>query len=157
MVQHHKHDLLQKLVEAIQESGWNVAYLGSIDVHPFHLQIYREDQVDRVRVYIWHMTHGGGKARPQHEYRIQITGTRAFQQAPGEKTLILGWWKEADVFAGFDVRRHPSPFGRSPSMQIREDCLRQAYLNGFSPCSNRRTRFRVTERHCGFVSATQRG
>ncbi len=132
--QHHKYDLLEQVVTAVTESGWNVSYLSRTEEHPFRLLIYREDENFKVRVYIWHMTHGGGRARPANEYRIQITGVTAIQAARGEKTLILGWWQEGEVFAGFDVQKHLGTLGRSPSIQIREEYLRQAYVNGFSPC-----------------------
>jgi len=81
------------------------------------------------------MTHGGGAARPEDEYRIQITGADHFEPEPGGKTLILGWWDEAGVFAGFDYRKHSGPLGSSPSMQIREEFLHKAYEHGFSPCN----------------------
>lgn len=134
MARHNKYDLLDQIVNAINDSGWNVLYLESIDQHPFHLQIYRDTESYRVRVYVWHLTHGGGRARPRDEYRIQITGVDHFEPLRGGKTLILGWWKEAGVFAGFDVRKHLGKLGRSPSIQIREDALRKAYVNGFEPC-----------------------
>lgn len=134
MARHNKYDLLDQIVKAISDSGWNVLYLKSIDEHPFRLQIYREDENYRVRIYIWHLTHGGGQARPKNEYRVQITGTDHFELSQGEKTLILGWWAEAGVFAGFDVRKHLSKLGFSPSIQIREEALREAYINGFAPC-----------------------
>src|SRR3712207_2991413 len=103
---HRKHELLQHVTRAVTDSGWSVIYLASTDVHPFRLQIYRDDESYNLRVYIWRLTHGGGVARPQNEYRIQITGIDRFEQSPTEKTLILGWWEEVEVFAGFDVRRH---------------------------------------------------
>ena len=134
MAKHSKYDLLDKIVKAITDSGWDVLYLDSIDVHPFRLQIYQGQESERIRIYIWHMTHGGGQARPKNEYRIQITGTDHFELGPGEKTLILGWWQEAEVFAGFDVRKHLGKLGFSPSFQIREEALREAYVNGFAPC-----------------------
>lgn len=130
----NKPDLLKKVVGAIAESACNVLYLASPDTHPFRLQIYRGEESYRLRVYIWNLTHGGGRARPQDEYRIQITGIRHFEQEPGEKTLILGWWQPAEVSAGFDFRKHAGPLGASPSIQIREEYLRRAALNGFAPC-----------------------
>ncbi len=134
MPPHHKYDLLEAIVTSINDAGWNILYLASIDEHPFRLQIYRENESFTVRIYIWHITHGGGTARPKNEYRIQITGTDHFQQVPGEKTLILGWWEEGDVFAGWDVRKHGGALGQSPSLQIRKDCLQRAAENVFSPC-----------------------
>jgi putative restriction endonuclease len=131
MARHNKYDLLAQIINAINDSGWNVIYLKSIDQHPFHLQIYRDNESYRVRIYVWHMTHGGGKARPKDEYRIQITGVDHFEPLPNGKTLVLGWWKEAGVFAGFDIRKHLGKLGASPSIQIREYALRKAYINGF--------------------------
>jgi len=134
MSRHRKYALLDHVVKAITDSGWNVLYIATIHEHPFRLQVYREDESYRILIYIWYLTHGGGRKRPQNEYRIQITGTDHFEQVPGEKTLVLGWWEEAEVFAGFDVRKHTGTLGRSPSIQIREEHLRRAYISGFSPC-----------------------
>lgn len=134
MAGHNKYDLLDQVVQAINESGWNVLYTASEDEHPFHLQVYKENESYKIAVYIWHLTHGGGPARPRNEYRIQITGVKQFQIFPNEQTLILGYWQEAEVFAGFDVRKHRGLLGHSPSIQIREEFLRSAYVSGFSPC-----------------------
>src|SRR5713101_3801190 len=97
-----KPELLERVVKAVNESGWNVMYLAPIEQHPFSLQLYHGDESYRVRVYVWNLTHGGGRARPENEYRIQITGIspNSFEQMPGEKTLVLGWWEEIEVFAG---------------------------------------------------------
>jgi putative restriction endonuclease len=151
MARHNKYDLLDQVVKAVADSGWNTLYLDNIDEHPFHLQIYRDDESYRIRVYIWHLTHGGGKARPKNEYRIQITGTDHFGKIPGEKTLILGWWKEVEVFAGFDVRKHLGKLGFSPSIQIREEALREAYVNGFAPCDKGNKEVAVAFRSDFFV------
>jgi len=134
MTRHNKYNLLNQIIKAITDSGWNILYLDSLDEHPFHLQVYRDDDNYRIRIYVWHLTHGGGKARPKNEYRIQVTGINHFEPMIGEKTLILGWWKEAEVFAGFDVRKHLGKLGYSPSIQIREEALREAYVNGFALC-----------------------
>jgi putative restriction endonuclease len=134
MARHNKYDLLNQVVNAVVESGWNVLFLAGPDEHPFNLQIYRNDESYKLTVYVWHLTHGGGTARPHNEYRIQITGVDQFETSRATKTLILGWWQEIEVFAGFDVRKHSGKLGRSPSIQIREESLREAYLSGFSPC-----------------------
>lgn len=123
--------LLDTIVAAIRDSGWNVLYLA--EGHPFQLQMYRGDQSFRLLIYIWNITHGGGSARPADEYRIQVTGVGQFQQLPNTKTLILGWWAEAGVFAGFDIRKHSAPLGFSPSLQIRRGALELAAQTGFAP------------------------
>ncbi len=127
-----KRDLLERLMRAIYDSDWDFFVLS--DHHPFRLQIYRADESYRVRIYIWNLTHGGGKARPREEYRIQITGLSIprFELEPGGKTLILGWWEEAGVFVGFDFQKHSGLLGASPSIQIRQEALEQARLNGFA-------------------------
>jgi len=95
--------------------------------------MYRESTSIRLLVYIWNITHGGGPARPADEYRIQVTGVTQFEQQPGAKTLVLGWWATGGVFAGFDVRKHSGPLGFSPSLQIRRGALELAAQNGFAP------------------------
>lgn len=129
-----KAELFEVVVNAVGESGWNVLYITPPEVHPFQLQIYREDEAYRLRIYVWTLTHGGGRARPADEYRIQVTGVDQIRTFPDEKTLLLGWWETKKVFAGFDVRRHSGPLGRSPSIQIRRAFLEQALSTGFSPC-----------------------
>jgi putative restriction endonuclease len=84
------------------------------------------------------VTHGGGKARPANEYRIQITGianlagAQQFKTKKDTKTLVLGWWDDIGVFCGFDVSHHLGPLGKSPSLQIGKDALETAHRSGFS-------------------------
>lgn len=123
------------LVQSIVDSGWNVLYVGNISDHPFLLNIYRGAERHLIRVYIWDITPGGTN-RPRDEFRIQITGVRRFIQYRGEKTLILGWWKEGQVFAGWDFNEYRNKVYRpraSDSAQFKEDNLRKALINGFSP------------------------
>lgn len=133
---HRKNELLDNIVQAINESGWNVLYAGDTSQHPFLLKIYKDNEKFLLRIYIWNLTHGGGAKRAADEYRIQITGVTHFEQREGEKTLILGWWKHIGVFAGFDFNKHKDKtwsLGEdSPSIQIKEENLRNALINGFS-------------------------
>jgi len=134
MARHRKSDLLNIIVQSIRDCNWNVLYIGDIREHPFLLNIYN-DETDKsylIRVYIWHLTHGGGSRRPVDEYRIQITGTQKFEKFQGERTLILGWWDAGKVFAGFDFKKHSRKLGFSPSIQIREEALRKAHINGIA-------------------------
>ncbi|OQA47499.1 MAG: hypothetical protein BWY52_00099 [Chloroflexi bacterium ADurb.Bin325] len=126
-----KLQLLETVIDAIRDSGWSVLFIS--DQHPFELQIYRDAESLRLRIYIWNITHGGGAARPADEYRIQITGVAQFEQTSGVKTLILGWWAAGGVFAGYDVRKHSGSLGFSPSLQIRRGALELAAQTGFAP------------------------
>lgn len=129
---HRKYDLLELILQAINDDGWNTLYLSDPKFHPFHLKIYNESESYNLRIYIWNLTHGGGQARPADEYRVQITGVNQFVQGADEKTLILGWWREGGVFAGFDYNKHTGALGKSPSIQIREEALRKANTSGIS-------------------------
>lgn len=139
MARLRKSALFEIVEDAIRESAWNFLHLSSATSNPARYQVYRDKTNHRVRVYIWNLTHGGGKKRPKDEYRIQITGipgpsgAEHFQPEINGKTLILGWWDDVRVFAGFDYTHHTKPLGKSPSMQIGEEALRSAYENGFSP------------------------
>ncbi len=99
--------------------------------------------------------YGGGAARAADEYRIQITGADHFEQNAGEKTLILGWWGAVGVFAGFDYSEHTGRLGFSPSIQIREEFLRKALINGFSPCNKGNNEIAVAFRPDFFVNYVQ--
>ncbi len=129
---HRKYDLLDLILQATRDDGWNTLYLSDPKFHPFHIKIYTESESYNLRIYIWNLTHGGGRARPADEYRVQITGVNQFVQSDNEKTLILGWWREGDVFAGFDYNKHTGVLGSSPSIQIREEALRKAHTSGIS-------------------------
>lgn len=129
---HRKYDLLDLIIQSFRDDEWSVLYINDPSSHPFKLRIFRESESFIVKIYVWNLTHGGGTSRPTDEYRIQITGVNQFLTEPNEKTLILGWWKEGEVFAGFDVHKHLGTLGFSPSIQIRETALRKAHLNGIA-------------------------
>lgn len=128
-----KPQLLQQVEDAFRSGGWNILYLSPQGDHPARYRVYKDDRSLTVRVYIWNVTHGGGP-RSADEYRIQITGLGADQFTPeiNGKTVILGWWPNDEVFAGFDYRRHSGPLGGSPSMQIGLNALQTAVANRFA-------------------------
>lgn len=97
---HRKHDLLDLIIQSIRDDGWNIIYLSDPNFHPFRLKIYKTEKSLNLRIYIWHLTHGGGNMRPADEYRIQITGVNQFEEEPNGKTLILGWWDEEEFLLG---------------------------------------------------------
>lgn len=130
---HRKHDLLELIIQSIRDDGWNILYLSDPKYHPFRLKIYQGSKSYNIRIYVWNLTHGGGTRRPADEYRIQITGVDKFEQGDNERTLILGWWREGEVFAGFDFNKHIGKLGFSPSIQIREEALRKAHVKGIAP------------------------
>lgn len=148
---HRKHELLDLLIQSIKDDGWNIIYLSDPKYHPFRLKIYNDTTTFNIRIYIWNLTHGGGAMRPVDEYRIQITGVDHFELEPDGKTLILGWWQEGGVFAGFDYNKHIGTLGFSPSIQIREEALRKAYRNGIAPWTKENNEIAISFRPDFFV------
>jgi putative restriction endonuclease len=128
-----KEELLEHVEEGFRSGGWNLLYLSKKREHPARYRVYRNGQAFIARVYIWNISHGGGP-RSAAEYRIQITGLAGnmFEPEIGGKTVILGWWPNDEVFAGFDYRRHSGPLGGSPSMQIGLPALQAAVANRFA-------------------------
>ncbi len=132
-------DALFGIVErSFRQGGWNVIGLTTERAHPRDFILLNDEKRMQLRVYIWNITHGGGAARANDEYRIQITGipnlagAQEFQPGSEGKTLILGWWEEVGVFAGFDISHHRGALGSSPSLQIRKTALSGASRRGFS-------------------------
>ena len=134
-----KATLFLTIENALRQGGWNTLRLSKANDHPALYQIYFRDKNYRMRLYIWNLSHGGGKKRPDDEYRIQITGIKdaagkqQFQKTPDVKTVILGWWDQVGVFAGFDYAHHKAPLGTSPSIQVGEAALHAAHANGLAP------------------------
>ena len=139
MPRRSKRQLFHFVEQAILDSGWNFLHLSPQNEHPARYHVYRDGQSHKIKIYIWNITHGGGAARAANEYRIQITGipsasgAQEFIPEIGGKTLILGWWDEVEIFAGFDYSKHSGEIGSSPSMQINEETLRDAHISGFAP------------------------
>jgi putative restriction endonuclease len=128
-----KQRLFRVVEAAIRDSGWSLARLSNAGGFPSRYEVARGDARHRVRIYIWNVTHGGGKKRAADEYRIQITsGVTQFEPEPGGKTLILGWFATAEALAGWDFSYHTGPLGSSPSMQIKEHALLDAGARGFA-------------------------
>ena len=131
MMRLQKAELLARAEEAIRISGLNVLYLNP-GRHPALYRVYEGRRSFLVQIYIWNITHGG-KGRSADEYRVQATGVSRFNPKVNARNLLLGWWDDVGVFAGWDIRQHRGPLGASPSMQISETALRGALLGGFAP------------------------
>ncbi len=129
-----KPQLLERVEEGFRGGSWNLLYMSKPGEHPARYRVYRDPEGFAVRVYIWNISHGGGARRAADEFRIQITGLpqNTFQAEIGGKTLILGWWANEEIFAGFDYRRHSRHLGYSPSFQVGRAALRSAVTNRFA-------------------------
>lgn len=127
-----KEELLEQVCNGIIASGWRAMVLQR--EHPFLILAAREGHIaQRLLVYIWNITSGGPAGiRPTGEYRIQLTGVPSpLRTEPDYQTLLLGWYDDLSVFAGFDVHRHVT-FGYSPSIQVRENTLEEGSQRGLA-------------------------
>jgi putative restriction endonuclease len=129
-----KPQLLERVEEGFRSGGWNLLYISNPGEHPARYRVYRDADGFTARVYIWNISHGGGARRAADEFRIQVTGVpqNTFQPEIGGKTLILGWWANDEIFAGFDYRRHSAHLGFSPSFQVGLAALQSAVTNRFA-------------------------
>jgi putative restriction endonuclease len=128
-----KEELLERLLEAMRLSGWTPILLSQ--QHPFRVRAVRREESASLLVYIWNVTPGGPpQVRPAGEMRIQMTGVSPpLFTDPAFITLLLGWHEDVRAFAGYDVNRHKNFSRLSPSIQVREDTLREARLRGLAP------------------------
>jgi putative restriction endonuclease len=125
-----RRDLNEKIIEAIEQCGWSIIYVSTLNASPLQIRIYNGVNTYSLSLYMWSLTHGGGPRNP-NEYRIQVHVSR-FLSTPGFQTLILGWWEPGRVFAGFDFTKHNGPLGNSSSIQIGLPALHEASINGLA-------------------------
>lgn len=125
-----KRQLLDIVLQAVDQSGWRALTLNA--QHPFRLRVHAaEERGFDVLVYIWNCTHGGGTARAENEYRIQLTGVVPAADA-AISTLLLGWHAGYGVFVAFDITKHSGQASASPSIQVTEETLSQAHASAFA-------------------------
>lgn len=126
-----KGHLVAAVTAALRSGGWVVEVISPAGDHPVRMQLSGGGTEFILRLYIWNLTHGGGRKRPSNEYRIQITsGVKAFEMEAGGRTLILGWSDQFGAFAAFDAARRSGEIGRSPSIQISAATLDSARGHG---------------------------
>lgn len=120
--------------------------------HPRTLRVATEDGGFTVWVYIWTVTHGGA-TRSEEEYRIQMTTVRPpLALNPTGPTLLLGWYPDLKVFAGFDMARHRTFSPGSNSVQISLSALRAANNFGWGFYTNQYGEIAVAFRPSEFLN-----
>ena len=126
--------LLSRIERAFDESGAYAVLLSSPQQrHPRSFIVQFNNQNVEIWIYLWTLTHGGGRKRPADEYRIQLTGVASpLHLNPNGPTLLLGYEVERNCFAGFDIRKHVTFTTGSPSIQIRIGVLDDAVRNGLA-------------------------
>jgi putative restriction endonuclease len=128
-----KHDeIVSAIVDAFSEAGAAAVSVPGVPPHPKKFYITTSAPTFPLWIYAWTLTHGGGRARPEHEYRIQLTSVQPpLPLNPEGPTLLLGYEPNTRCFAGFDIKKHRRFSTNSPSIQINIDALRNAQRDGF--------------------------
>lgn len=124
--------LAERFITALEMAGATVLVASGEDARPLVLSVVVGATTYRVEVFLWTVTQGGkGRNRPR-EYRIQRTATPGFVLKPRVRTLMGGWHEDTGTFAFWDVRRHLTSEGKSPSSQISLDTLERAASVGMA-------------------------
>ncbi|MCY4361073.1 MAG: HNH endonuclease signature motif containing protein [Gammaproteobacteria bacterium] len=125
--------IIQAIKEAFIEASASAVLISDGTSNPRKFYVTTRETSFPVWVYIWTLTHGGGAARPQDEYRIQLTSVVSpLRENPDGPTLLLGYEPESQCFAGFDLNKHLTFSTQSPSIQININTLREADKNGLA-------------------------
>ncbi len=121
--------LLTRFSRTLESSGASVI-VEQGQRRPARVRVCTEDGTADCYVYLWTVTHGGGRERPAHEQRIQMTGVDRILLHPRRATVLGGWSEGLQVFAFWDARRHIGFTPGSPSLQVREETLQEAAVRG---------------------------
>jgi putative restriction endonuclease len=125
--------LVSTLLRAFEESGVSAVLISTAEGHPRRFLVPVGGELVEFWIYAWTLTHGGGARRPADEYRIQMTSVVSpLAMNRAGPTLLLGYEPNSECFAGFDIRKHRTFTGRSPSVQIPITAVRAAEQSGFS-------------------------
>lgn len=125
--------IVSELINAIHQSGGVAAYVSETTrTHPRKFVISYSDRTYSLWVYIWTLTHGGRVSLP-NEFRIQMTSvTSPLEENPNGYTVLMGYYPDLKMFAGFDLNKHRVFTTGSPSVQIDISAIHNALQNGLS-------------------------
>lgn len=124
--------LAERFIAELEKAGATVLVVSGADARPLVLGVVLGETTYSLEVFLWTITQGGkGRGRPR-EYRIQRTSAPPFVLKAGVRTIMGGWHEETGTFAFWDVRRHLTSEGKSPSSQISLNTLERAVSVGMA-------------------------
>ena len=125
--------MINEVIDAIQQSGGVAAYVSeSLRAHPRKFIVSYLGQTYSLWMYIWTLTHGGRTSLPD-EYRIQMTSVSSpLAKNPNGLTVLMGYYPDLRMFAGFDLKKHSIFTAGSPSVQIDITAIHDALQSGLS-------------------------
>jgi putative restriction endonuclease len=131
LVIYKKIELASKVINALNEAGWNAFFINH--TNPYKIHAYLGEETLNLKIIIYNITHGG-RTRMEDEYRIQIK--EKLIEENNFITLLLGYYDSLNLFVGFDINKHRYA-AYSASSQIKKDILDKAYLTGFAIYKNK--------------------
>jgi len=125
--------IVNEVIDAIQQSGGVAAYVAeSSRTQPRKFAVSYLGQTYSLWAYIWSLTPGGRISLPD-EYRIQMTSVSSpLSRNPNGLTVLMGYYPDLKMFAGFDLKKHSIFTVGSPSVQINIIAIHAALQNGLS-------------------------
>ncbi|HXA76895.1 MAG TPA: HNH endonuclease [Candidatus Acidoferrales bacterium] len=124
--------LVAAIANTIRDSGFTGTLASPLRRHPRRFIITGQSAPSSLSVYAWTLTFGGRPALA-NEYRIQMTSVSSpLPLSTDGPTILIGYERDLNLFAGFDLRRHRTFTTGSPSVQIDREALRRAETDGLS-------------------------
>lgn len=125
--------LVNAVIDAIQQSGGAAAYVSErLRIHPRKFAVRYLGQTYSLWLYIWTLT-PGGRPSLSNEFRIQMTTvTSPLDRNPNGLTILMGYYPDLKMFAGFDLKKHSTLTPGSPSVQIDITAIHDALQSGLS-------------------------
>ena len=122
-------DFVNSVLSAIEASGGSGIYLSdSLQTHPREFGLHFQGKDYNLWVYVWTVTHAGRE--DPDEYRIQKTAAPPLPRNPNGPTLLMGYYPEYEILAGFDYEQDRDYSEGSPSSYIHMEALDSARENG---------------------------
>ena len=127
----HPADLLARIVETAKDTGTAVTALPSPNVHPRKLLLEDENVRTEVWAYVRPIYQSYRRYGSQYSPEMRLDFPRA-EMNPSGPTVIIGYNREMDVFAGVDARHHLRSRGKNKYIDIDALMLRCAQEDGFA-------------------------
>lgn len=125
--------MISSILDAIAISGGTGIFVSlNSRSHPKIFGVSINGKNYTIAIYIWTLTHGGRTSLPD-EYRIQMTSvTSPLNTSQADFTVLMGYYPDQNIFAGFDIAAHTQFTTGSPSVQIAYSVLMDAIQDGLA-------------------------
>lgn len=110
--------------------GARLLLLSSPDEWPQIYSISRDGESARIRVYLWPLTYD--ITRRDHKYQVGGLPGHVFDFTDGVETVIMGYNADLRLYLAADADRRRGRFGKNVAIQVRQNELDRAAVEGFT-------------------------